>query len=167
MNVELIILGMLMEDNLCGYDIRKKAEYLYKDFSDVKLGSIYYALDKLLNKELIKITEQKKNYGSPEKTIHEILPAGRKYYKSILKDYFNKSLIHFKADMHLMFLTHLPEEQKEEFHSERINTIKDKITQIKEKSEKTSDDNISKHVLSYLEHHLKAEMTWLKTFNIE
>jgi hypothetical protein len=32
MNVELIVPGMLMEENLCGYDIRKKSEYLYKDF---------------------------------------------------------------------------------------------------------------------------------------
>jgi len=166
MNVELIILGMLMEDNLCGYDIRKKAEYLYKDFSDVKLGSIYYALDKLLNKGLIKVTEQKKNYGSPEKTIHEILPTGKKYYKSILRDYFSKSLIHFNADMHLMFLSHLSEEQKEEFHSERIKLIKDKISEIKDKSEKTPEDSMNKHVLGYLDHHLKAEISWLKQIKI-
>jgi DNA-binding PadR family transcriptional regulator len=167
MNVELIVLGMLMEEKLCGYDIRKKTEYLYKDISEIKFGSIYYALDKSLKKELIKITGQKKDSGTPEKTIYEILPAGRKYYKKLLREYFAKSLIHFNADIHLMFLAHLSEEQKEEFHSERINMIKDKIAEIKEKSENTPDDDIYKHVLGYLDHHLKAEMTWLKSLDIE
>lgn len=166
MNVELIVLGMLMEENLCGYDIRKKTEYLYKDISEIKFGSIYYALDKSLKKELIKVTRQKKDYGTPEKTIYEILPAGRKYYKKLLREYFAKSLIHFNADMHLMLLAHLSEEQKEEFHTERINMIKDKIAEIKEKSDNTPDDSIYKHVLGYLDHHLKAEMTWLKQIKL-
>jgi predicted transcriptional regulator len=62
-----------------------------------------------------------------------------------------------------MFFDNLTEEQKEQFLEERTTLIKDKIDSIKEKIEKEADDNSYRHILSYLEHHLKAELSWLKT----
>ena len=62
-----------------------------------------------------------------------------------------------------MFFDNLAEEQKEQFLEERTALIKEKIDSIKEKIEKDADDNSYRHILSYLEHHLKAELNWLKT----
>ena len=63
-----------------------------------------------------------------------------------------------------MFFDFLTEEQKEQFLEERTAIIKDKIDSIKEKIEKNSgEEKAYRHILTYLEHHLKAELGWLKT----
>ena len=44
MSIEIIILGLLIEGNLYGYDIRKRIGERLGEYTDVKFGSIYYAL---------------------------------------------------------------------------------------------------------------------------
>ena len=44
---------------------------------------------------------------------------------------------------------------------EKIDAIKSKI----EKEKNVSQQKAYQHVLSYLEHHLKAELSWLKTLS--
>ena len=105
-----------------------------------------------------------KESGNPERYVYEILPAGKKHYKKLLKQYFDSNFIHFDVDIVLMFFDFLSEEQKEQFLEERTSIIKDKIDSIKEKIERNAGDEKSyRHILTYLEHHLKAELAWLKT----
>jgi len=166
MNVELIILGYLMTENLCGYDIRRKTEEQLKDFADLKLGSIYYALNKADKNSWIKKVATEKEKGTPEKFIYKILPAGKKQFKILLKEYFQKTFIHFDADMMLIHLDHLTQQQREAFLEDRTDYIKMKMESVKKGSDKEANKINHKQTLTYLEHHLKAEMAWLKTLDI-
>jgi DNA-binding PadR family transcriptional regulator len=163
MKIEITILGLLMEGNLYGYEIKKKIVERLEDYVDIKFGSIYYAIKKSVENGWVKRVGTEKESGNPERYVYEILPAGKKHYKKILKQYFDTNFIHFDVDIVLMFFDNLTEEQKEQFLEERTSLIKDKIDSIKDKIEKDAIDNSYRHILSYLEHHLKAELTWLKT----
>jgi DNA-binding PadR family transcriptional regulator len=164
MKIEITILGLLMEGNLYGYEIKKKIVERLEDYVDIKFGSIYYAIKKSVENGWVKRVGTEKESGNPERYVYEILPAGKKHYKKLLKQYFDSNYIHFDVDIVLMFLDFLSEEQKELFLEERITLIKEKLEGIKDKIDKTSSENNSfRHIHSYLEHHLKAELSWLKT----
>lgn len=168
MKIEITILGLLMDGNLYGYEIKKKIVERLEDYVDIKFGSIYYAIKKAVDNGWVKRVGTEKDSGNPERYVYEILPAGKKHYKKLLKQYFDKTLIHFDIDIVLMFLKNLTADQKEQFVEERIALIKEKIESIKNKidSEKrVHEDRSFIKVFSYLEHHLKAELSWLKTLN--
>ena len=164
MKIEITILGLLMEGNLYGYEIKKKIVERLEDYVDIKFGSIYYAIKKSVENGWVKRVGTEKESGNPERYVYEILPAGKKHYKKLLKQYFDTNLIHFDVDIVLMFFEFLTEEQKEQFLEERTSLIKEKIDSIKEKIDKNTEEEKSyRHILLYLEHHLKAELNWLKS----
>ena len=166
MKIEITILGLLMQENLYGYEIKKKIVESLEDYVDIKFVSIYYAIKKAINKGLLKKVGTEKESGNPERYVYEILPAGRKYYKKLLKQYFEKNLIHFDIDIVLMFLNFFTKEQREQFVEERISIIKDKLDSIKEKigaEKKVADEKSNVDILTYIEFHLKAELSWLKS----
>ncbi len=166
MKIEITILGLLMEGNLYGYEIKKKIVERLEDYVDIKFGSIYYAIKKALENEWVKKVGTEKDGGNPERYIYQIMPAGRKYYKKMLKQYFEHNMIHFDIDIVLMFYNTLSPELKEQFIEDRIENVKEKVEYIRKKSEEESklpDSNSQIHIYSYLENHLKAELSWLKT----
>lgn len=165
MKIEITILGLLMDENLYGYEIKKKIVDRLEDYVDIKFGSIYYAIKKAVDNGWIKKIGTEKDGGNPERYVYSILPEGRKYYKKILKQYFDHKFIHFDIDIVLMFLSSLSPEQKESFLEDRKEMIKDRLNAIKNKIETESKvkDSAAINVYTYLENHLKAEMTWLKS----
>ena len=166
MNIEITILGLLMEGNLYGYEIKKKIVDRLDDYVDIKFGSIYYAIKKAVDNGWLKRVGTEKESGNPERYIYEILPSGRKHYKKILKQYFDKKLIHFDIDIVLMFYKYQSQEQKEQFIEDRMSLMKEKLELIRGKisqEEKLSEEESYITILNYLEHHLKAELNWLKT----
>ncbi len=164
MKIEITILGLLSEENLYGYEIKKKIMDRLEDYVDIKFGSIYYAIKKAVDNGWVKRVGIEKESGNPERYIYEILPAGKKYYKKLLKQYLDKNLIHFDIDIVLMFYRTLSQEMKEQFLEDRFIDIKKRIDEI-EKKLKEGDSN--KALLSYLLSHLNAEMSWLNIMRKE
>ena len=85
-----------------------------------------------------------------------------------MKQYYEKTLIHFDIDIVLMFLNSLTEDQRRQFIEQRLSILKIKSEALKNKieREKGGDDEKSYlPIFSYLEHHLKAEMSWLKSLS--
>ncbi len=166
MKIEITILGLLMEENLYGYEIKKKIVERLEDYVDIKFGSIYYAIKKAVDNGWVKRVGTEKDSGNPERYIYEILPNGKKHYKRLLKQYFDKTLIHFDIDIVLMFINYLADDQKQQFIEQRMGLIKEKLDGIKKKidTEKGQGGEQSyREIYTYLEHHLKAELSWLKS----
>ncbi len=166
MKIEITILGLLMEENLYGYEIKKKITERLEDYVDIKFGSIYYAIKKAVESGWVKKVSTEKDSGNPERYVYEILPAGKKHYKKLVKQYYDQFYIHFDIDVVLMFHKFLSDEQKEQFKSDRIDVVKERLNNIKDKIEIEKNVEMEKSyltILEYLEHHLKAELTWLKS----
>ncbi len=163
MKIELAILGLLIEGNLYGYDIKKKILERSEGYVDVKFGSIYYAIKKALQNGWIKRIGSERDKNNPERYVYQIKPEGVKYYKKGMRKYLEQNLIHFNIDLLLMFLNSLDKEQKNQFIEERIEFLNDKISSIKiqTKGKIKSPENF--HLYSYIENHLKAELSWIKS----
>jgi DNA-binding PadR family transcriptional regulator len=158
MKIEITILGLLSEENLYGYEIKKKIMDRLEDYVDIKFGSIYYAIKKSVENGWVKRVGIEKESGNPERYIYEILPAGKKYYKKLIKQYLEKNFIHFDIDIVLMFYRTFSPEIKEQFIEDRFLEIKKRIVEI-EKKMKEDESNFA--LLTYLLSHLKAELAWL------
>lgn len=166
MKIEITILGLLIEENLYGYEIKKKIVDRLEDYFDIKFGSIYYAIKKAVNNGWVKRVGSEKEGGNPERYIYQIIPAGKKHFKKMLRQYYEHNPIHFDIDIVLMFYNSLIPEQKEQFIEDRMTIVKDKLNSISKKIEEESKVPESKsqiHIFSYIEHHLKAELAWLKS----
>lgn len=166
MKIDITILGLLMEDNLYGYEIKKKIVERLDDYVDIKFGSIYYAIKKAVDSGWVKKVSTEKDSGNPERYVYEILPAGKKHYKKLLKQYFDQNQIHFDVDIILMFYKFLQDEYRSQFKEDRLDLIAEKMTAINKKLENEKsvpDDQSYKHLLQYLKLHLEAEKKWLES----
>lgn len=149
MNTELIVLGLIAEQDCGGYDIMKRIKAATLNNANIEYGSIYHRIKKAVSDDLIKSKKIIKGQGKPDKIVYQITPKGQKYLKKKFTQYLEQNQIHFDIDIVLMFLEHVDNE----FIEERLEIIKDKLASI---------DGKKSVLLSYLEHHLKAEMAWLK-----
>jgi DNA-binding PadR family transcriptional regulator len=168
MQIEIAILGLLMEGNLYGYEIKKIIVDRLQNLIDIKFGSIYYAIKKAITKGWVQKAGSEKDAGNPERYIYEILPAGKKHYKKLLKNYFEDHLLHFEIDPILLFVKDIPSESAGEFVRERIEMISLKIEEISKRinlNSESGDKEAILPVLSYLEKHLNAELEWLAGFS--
>ncbi len=166
MKIDITILGLLMEENLYGYEIKKRIVDRLEDYVDIKFGSIYYAIKKALESGWIVKAGSEKASGNPERYIYEILPSGKKQFRKLLKQYFDSTLIHFDIDFVLLFFNSLTEDQKQQFIEDRLALLKEKTESLKKKMEdekKVPEEKSNMKIYSYIDHHLKAEVSWLKS----
>lgn len=150
MNTELIVLSLIAEKDCGGYDIMKRIKEATVNNANIEYGSIYHRIKKAVNDDLIRAKKTIKGQGKPDKIVYQITPKGQKYLKKRFSQYLEKNQIHFDIDIVLMFLNDVDKE----FIEERMDLVKEKLSAI---------DGKNSVLLSHLEHHLKAELAWLKT----
>ncbi|MDF2844092.1 MAG: putative transcriptional regulator [Herbinix sp.] len=71
-----IILGLLNHEDLSGYDIKKRADYMISSFWEVGYGQIYPTLARLEKDELVTKRTSEETKG-PERNLYSITEAGR------------------------------------------------------------------------------------------
>lgn len=163
MKVLLTILGLLNKGNLYGYEIKKKINESSGGYVDAKFGSIYYAIRKALKSGWIKQKGSEKAEGNPERFVYQITPEGKKYFKKHIRKYFDVSQLHFDVDILLMFFNTLDSEQKSNFIEERLEFLNENLNNIREKLKDTTKSSDNFHIYTYIENHIKAELSWIKS----
>ena len=76
MDVRTFCLGILALKDSSGYEIKKTLEGSFSHFYDASFGSIYPALNKLADEQLVEATEVSQG-GRPAKKVYSITAAGR------------------------------------------------------------------------------------------
>lgn len=76
--LEYIILGLLMEGDMSGYDMKKTIDHSVGIFYKASYGSLYPALKRLTDKKWASVTEEPGN--SKKKKLYSLLPAGKEQF---------------------------------------------------------------------------------------
>ncbi|NOU96413.1 PadR family transcriptional regulator [Paenibacillus sp. LMG 31456] len=84
MNSQDVILGMLMERSLSGYEIKQLFEELFSYFYSSSYGTIYPMLHRMEKEELL-TKENVLQDGKPNKNVYTITENGRKQFSSYLE----------------------------------------------------------------------------------
>lgn len=81
--IEQVILGMLMESKMSGYDIKKTTEQTVGLYFTISYGSLYPALKRLVDSGMV-IEEETNN--SKNKKLYELTDSGRQSFLNWLRE---------------------------------------------------------------------------------
>ncbi len=85
MDVKTVCLGMLVDSEASGYDLKKQFESTFAHFFAAGYGSIYPALSSLAEAGLVDCREIAQE-GKPDRKVYRITVAGRQHLLTALED---------------------------------------------------------------------------------
>lgn len=187
MLVRIVILGLLSQKSMTGYEIQQTLELGFTEgWAGILPGSIYHALKKLENEKLVEIVQVKQT-GNRIRTIYGINTAGRSELNELLLSTFKTADLPFPSDiyMSLVFINNINPQDLLNAIDENIKMTKDKLKQWEDgeaaKSQyiempryvkevfKNGQDHYKVHLefLEELRRILPEEMSLFKTMNKE
>ena len=107
--IDCVILGLLSHEELTGYEIKKRIDTTLKYFWNASYGSIYPALNDLVNRGLA--TKREDTKSNRNKLIYTITENGHDYLKKWLTLPIEKDELRYETLLKLFFGNELGEEQ--------------------------------------------------------
>ena len=151
---ELVLLGLLKEGPKHGYQIKKEIKEILSLFAGLDLKSIYYPLQVLEKKGLVKKSTTRSG-RHPIRYVYELTPKGQFRFQALL----NRSLLDFKRpqfslDLSLYFLNYIKPEISKRRLQARMQILKNlsknlKDTMVSLKNKKSAS------LIRILEHNLQ------------
>lgn len=165
--IPLYILGMLLRFGpQHGYQIKKLIEEQLADFTDIKLPTIYYHLEKMEAAGYIG-SESVKDGARPEKMVYHISEAGKDHFKQLLYQTLDISYRpSFEVDSALFFSDYIDRRDFLEALKQHVGKLNASLARIDEHKKETlpflpRDMQISANLI--FEHHIRhcqAEIDW-------
>jgi DNA-binding PadR family transcriptional regulator len=167
MSTKLVILGLLKKKPLYGYEIKQIIESRMGDWTSIAFGSIYFALNKLSEDNLIQKIVEEQEGNRPSRSIYKITEAGEREFVSLLKDVWKTDeQIFFPLDIALFFIRALPRAEVIKLLKIRVKGIEMGLHHLTEHKNETLSikkiPKIGKAIFEHSEAHLGAEFKWLK-----
>ena len=92
--IESIILSLLLDEDLYGYDISKKIRNISQDTFEIKEGTMYVVLKRLENNGLVESYWDDSISGGGRRRYHHITSKGKSYLKNAKQEWlFFKGII--------------------------------------------------------------------------
>lgn len=162
-----VILGLLMEKSMSGYEIKQHFESIFSYFFDASYGTIYPTLNKMEQKGLI-TKENVIQEGKPNKNIYSITENGKELFTDYMNDPIENDIYRSDFLMRLYFGHYVDNERLGQWLKGAIEDTKNMILQLEKNYENwkpfmTSSQEIciqigihtNKAKLDTLQHHLK------------
>lgn len=167
MSTRLVILGLLRDKPLHGYEIKRRVEEYMSDWASVAFGSIYFALDKLSEEALIEKTSVEQHGNRPSRSVYRITTAGREEFLRLLRDTWrNVERTRFSVDIGLFFMSALPAEEIRQAVRGRIGAIEGAYERLLAHEETKFRDPrippVARAIFGHTLAHMKAELAWTK-----
>lgn len=167
--IPFYILGLLQRYGpQHGYQIKKIIADQLSDFTQIKLPTIYYHLEKMDTDGLL-TSNSDITSGSKERTIYSITDKGKLEFKKMISkllEFDYKPT--FSSDAVFFFSDYIEEAEIINHLIEYIDKLNKIITDIKKHKEETVDyvpidyREMVNIIFSHHEHHYQAELEWAK-----
>jgi DNA-binding PadR family transcriptional regulator len=167
MSVRLLILGLLDQGPLHGYEIKGILEKDMGDWAKVSVGSIYFALDTLARETLIAAKGTSREGGRPARTVYEITEAGQVEFDRLLRDTWSEiERQRFSLDIGLAFMDSLPKEELRAMLQSRVSALEGILEGLAaHEGETVANPEVpahAKYIFSHHAVHYRAELEWSK-----
>lgn len=180
MSTRLVILGLLCERDLYGYEIKQIIEERMSDWTSIAFGSIYFALGKLSEEGFIEEAATEQEGARPSRTVYRITETGRAEFMRLLREVWQEvEPIFFAVDIGLYFMHALPIEEVKGYLRARVAQLDEKLRylathrteQLARIEEHLSEPGVAAMlggqilirvaaVFDHGEAHLRAELAW-------
>lgn len=159
MDRQLLLLGLLRNQEMHGYQINEFIDQQMAFCVDLKRSTAYYLLDKLCRDGYV--AEEVERAGNrPERRVYRITPAGEAYFQRLLR--YNLAAYTppiYAEDIGVIFQHHLPPAETARLLQVRRDAIMAHRAQLA-----TLQATLPADHLAVIEHHLlhvDAELAWL------
>lgn len=166
MTVRLVILGLLRDRPLYGYEIKQIIEEHMGDWTSIAFGSIYFALDKLAEEKFIEKVGIEQPGNRPSRSVYQVTEAGRNEFLRLLREGWQQvEQQFFSIDVYMFFLESLPLQEVKNYLRIRQKVLQDTLNHIQHhRDEQLSVPAVPRLATAIFDHalvHTQAELTWL------
>lgn len=167
MSTRLVILGLLRERPLYGYEIKQIIEEHMGDWTSIAFGSIYFALNKLDEEDYIQQVATEQEPGRPSRSIYQITEAGQKEFLRLLREVWQEvERQYFDLDIGLFFMRALPLEEVKGYLRGRLAQLEAIVSHLKTHSqEELAQEEVPRLAAAIFDHslyHIEAELAWTR-----
>jgi DNA-binding PadR family transcriptional regulator len=165
LSVRLVILGLLRQQPLYGYEIKHIIEEDMGDWTSIAFGSIYFALSKLAGEGMIKHVATEQDNNRPSRHIYEITKAGQKEFLRLLRETWSElERQYFAIDIGVAFIDALPRDEIKGYLYKRVEVLESILQNLNaHQQEQLERVEVPKSAAVVFEHsraHLAAELSW-------
>ena len=167
MSTRLVILGLLRERPLYGYEIKHIIEEHMGDWTNIAFGYIYFALGKLADEGFIEKVATEKEGKRPSRSVYQITAAGREEFLRLLRQVWCEVERHYYTlDIGLAFMEALPGEEVEGYLRDRVSQLESIVQHVTaHRAEVLAGEYVSRVVSAVFDHslaHFEAELAWTR-----
>ena len=166
MKAELLILGVLHRGNFHPYEIRRRLKNaMVECYTDVDVGTLYYAVRQLATKGLIaKVARQRVARGGV-RTVYEITARGRRRFQELLHQQFaGKGSVAEALYSAMLFLHLCDPETVARLLRERIDRQSELIRELVDVRKRLAPvlSTGGRHLLRHLDQQRRLDRRWLQ-----
>ena len=166
MSTRMVILGLLRDKPLYGYEIKHIIEEHMGDWTSIAFGSIYFALDKLAEEGFVEKVGVEQKGNRPSRSVYQITDSGRKEFKRLLRESWGQlERQYFSLDICLFFLDSLPLEEVITYLRNRQNALQTMLDYIhSHRAEQLDIPEVPPQAAAIFDHtlvHTQAELEWV------
>jgi DNA-binding PadR family transcriptional regulator len=165
MSVKLVILGLLRERPLYGYEIKQIIEEHMGDWTSIAFGSIYFALDKLAKEGFVEKVATEQEGNRPSRSVYQITDSGGSEFLHLLREVWQDvEREYFELDIGLFFMNALPLQEVKGYLEARRKRLIITLEHIRShREEQLEDANVPRLAAAIFDHtiaHTQAELAW-------
>lgn len=166
MTVRMVILGLLRERPLYGYELKHVIEDHMGDWTSIAFGSIYFALDKLSKEGFVEKVSVEQEGKRPSRSVYQITDAGRDEFMRLLREgWQDVERQYFELDVCLFFMRYLPLDEAKEYLRRRRVILEHSLTEVqKHRDEQLAIPEVPALAGAIFDHtlvHTEAELRWV------
>lgn len=167
MTTRLVILGLLRERPLYGYELKQIIEEHMGDWTSIAFGSIYFALSKLSEEGFVEKVATEQEGGRPSRTIYQITAAGREEFLRLLHEAWREvERPYYTIDVGLAFMDALPVEEIKGYLQRRVAELEAIVGHVAaHRTEQLAQTEVPPAVAAIFDHslaHFRAELAWTR-----
>ncbi|MCF7943654.1 MAG: PadR family transcriptional regulator [Spirochaetia bacterium] len=166
MTVRMVILGLLREQLLHGYEIKHIIEEHMGDWTSIAFGSIYFALGKLSEEGFVEVASVEQEGNRPSRSVYQITDSGREEFMRLLREGWQKvERQYYDFDVCLFFMRHLPQNEVKVYLQRRRDILEEILEHIEcHRSEQLSMPEVpalADAIFNHTKFHTRAELQWV------
>ncbi len=155
-----LILGLLMEQPMSGYDIKKHVQTVLGAVANASYGTLYPALHKLLDEGFVEMREVPQR-SRPSKKVYEITQTGRQALLSWLREPLTEDNVKREFLLKLYLTKHLNTDEVQALLATRRQQTQATLQSLW--ADKAAADDLQQvWMISYALSMCQAEMEWLE-----
>lgn len=158
MTNQLLILGILMDGEMHGYQLNDYVEHAMSLFANLKRATTYYVLYQLEKRGYVS-NEMEREGKRPERRVYKITKEGKNHFYKLLRECISGYIpAHLSEDVGIAFLNKLDSSEIKEL----LKSKKQKISSELQKFNGINDHGGKlKYVISHRMAYLDSDLKWV------